>query len=317
VSEQPPAIVIGSSGQVSRALFAALRGRELFSSSSSGAEATHRLDLGDPGSIREAFRLFRERLGPGKAEVFLAGAMTHVDKCEQEKVRCRQVNALGPAVVAEECRAAGYGLTYFSTEYVFGQSEYEGGKAGPFSEEDAPHPSSWYGECKLEAERSVQEFCREAALIVRTTMVFSWDPQGMNFLMQYLRQLDEKTRVPSFRIPIDQISTPTYAPWLAASAVSLRSRKIGGVFNLVGKDLLSRKELVERVAEAFGFGAGEAEKAFRFVKTAEMGQAARRPLTAGLRVDKAEAHGLKPLTLEEAFQDVKKLRNEEVGKLSR
>jgi dTDP-4-dehydrorhamnose reductase len=271
------------------------------------------LDLGQADSIREAFQAIRGRLGGSHAEVFLAGAMTHVDRCEQEKERCRLVNEVGPGVVAEECARAGYGLTYFSTEYVFGQSEYEGGAVGPFSETDSPNPTSWYGECKLRAEEVVSKvFGRDGALIARTTMVFSWDPKGMNFLMQYLRQLDTKTRVPSFRIPVDQISTPAYAPWLADAVVRLREKGVGGVFNLVGSDLLSRQEIVEKVAEDFGYGKEEAHRAFRFVKTAELGQAARRPLTAGLTMEKAKAHGIPAWSLDQAFSDVKRLRDEEV-----
>jgi hypothetical protein len=80
----------------------------------------------------------------------------------------------------------------------------------------------------------------------------------------------------------------------------------------VGSDLLSRQEIVEKVAEDFGFGKEEAHRAFRFVKTAELGQAARRPLTAGLTMEKAKAHGIEAWSLDQAFADVKKLRDQEV-----
>jgi dTDP-4-dehydrorhamnose reductase len=305
-------VVVGQSGQVSRALSRKLEGREVLFTSSSGGNGSVPLDLGREDSIREAFGSIGQRLGKGPVEVFLAGAMTHVDRCEQEKDRCRQVNEVGPGLVAQECARLGYGLTYFSTEYVYGQAEYEGGPVGPFSEADAPSPSSWYGECKLRAEEAVAKvFGRDGALIARTTMVFSWDPKGMNFLMQYLRQLNPETRVPSFRIPVDQISTPAYAPWLAEAVIRLRERGVGGIFNLVGSDLLSRREIVERVAEDFGFGKEEAHRAFRFVKTAELGQAARRPLTAGLTMAKAKAHGIEAWSLDQAFADIKKLRDQE------
>lgn len=306
-------VVIGQSGQVSRALARKLEGREAIFTSSSGGSGAEALDLGRAESIRDAFSRIGARMGKGPVEVFLAGAMTHVDRCEQEKDRCRQVNEIGPGIVAEECARLGYGLTYFSTEYVYGQAEYEGGPVGPFTETDPPSPSSWYGECKLRAEEAVAKvFGREGALIARTTMVFSWDPKGMNFLMQYLRQLDPETRVPSFRIPVDQISTPAYAPWLADAVIRLRERGQGGIFNLVGSDLLSRREIVEKVAEEFGFGKEEVHRAFRFVKTAELGQAARRPLTAGLTMEKAKAHGIEAWSLDQAFTDIKKLRDEEV-----
>ena len=81
------------------------------------------------------FQNIESQLQGKRAEVFLTGALTHVDRCENERDLCWRMNAEGPGVVAEECARLGYKLTHFSTEYVFGQAEYEGGAVGPFSEE--------------------------------------------------------------------------------------------------------------------------------------------------------------------------------------
>lgn len=303
------ALVIGSGGQVARAVIASLRARgaEVVTTSSSGKPGSLALDLGDAAGIRNFFAEFERSRERGGWEVILPGAMTHVDKCEAERDLCRRVNAEGPVVVAEECKRLGYGLTYFSTEYVFGGDEYEGGRVGPFSEEDPPHPTCWYGGSKLEAERGVLRVL-PSALAIRTTMIFSWDPAGMNFLMQYLRHLDGvragKTDV--FKIPQDQISTPTYAPALGEAAVELRERGVSGIVNVVGEDLLSRRELVERVIDFFGYDREKSLRGFTFLNTKDLGQAAKRPLTAGLKADKARALGLRIWTLDEAFRDVKR-----------
>lgn len=299
------AILVGDSGQVAGALKECLRNRgaSVVSTSSRGTPGSRALDLGNPASIRAFFRDAGEA-----AEVFLAGAFTHVDLCEEERDLCRRINAEGPALVAEECRARGHKLTFFSTEYVFGNAEYEGGAVGPFSETDPPAPTSYYGECKLAAEREITRILGQEALIVRTTMVFSWNPAGNNFLMQYFKQLREvaEGKTPSvFRIPEDQISTPTYAPALAEDTCFLREKGANGVFNLVGSDMLSRRELVERVIAEFGFDRAKSLEGFRFLKTAELGQKARRPLTAGLTMHKAESIGVRPLSLAEAFARVR------------
>jgi hypothetical protein len=63
------------------------------------------------------------------------------------------------------------------------------------------------------------------------------------------------------------------------------------------------------VGAAFGFPPAKVQEAFHFVKTAALGQAARRPLTAGLRSGKALAEGLRLDSLEEAFAKIRKLRN--------
>lgn len=308
------ALVIGSGGQVARALISELQKRkvEVLLTSSSGKAGAFHLDLSKPESIRTAVQEAWKKFGKGEVEVFLPGAMTHVDNCEKEKEHCRAVNEVGPRVVAEESKALDWGLTYFSTEYVFGGDEYQGGRVGPFREEDAPHPTSWYGECKLRAEEAIQRvYGKEGALLVRTTMVFSWDPTGMNFLMQYLRHMDQVSSGESsniFRIPEDQISTPTYAPALAEATCDLRDKNVGGVINLVGADLLSRRELVERVIHAFGYDREKCLRGFTFLKTKDLGQSAKRPLTAGLTTEKARKLGARILTLEQAFENVKKLR---------
>jgi|GEM_PF-2992390 len=309
-----PAVVIGSSGQVARALLSSLnkRGVSVLHTSSSVSPGSYPLDLARPETIAALFRETDTRLGKRPLEVFLAGAMTHVDKCEEEQERCRQMNELSPALVAEECARRGHKLTFFSTEYVFGDAEYHGGAIGPFSESDPPAPTSFYGECKLGAETAIGRILGEEALIIRTTMVYSWDLRGNNFLMQYYKQLEQLQqghRPPVFRIPEDQISTPAYAPALAEGTCVLREKGVGGIVNLVGPDLLSRRELVMRVIDAFGFDKERSLEGFRFLKTAELGQKARRPLSAGLTMQKAESLGVKAFSLERAFKEALLLRS--------
>lgn len=299
------ALVIGASGQVARALKPALEraGKTALFTSSSG-KSKYPLDLGDPASVRGLFAaLPPEMRGPG-TELFLPGALTHVDKCETERDFCRRVNLEGPVLAAELGKKAGMGISFFSTEYVFGGAEYEGGAIGPFSETDPVAPTSWYGQCKLDAEKAILAL-DPAALVVRTTMVFSWDPTGLNFFMQFFNRLKLGSKGPLFRVPVDQISTPTYAPWLADSVVALRERSVGGIVNLVGSDLLSRKELLERLAKKFHF---KDLGGFEFPLTKELGQKAKRPLTAGLRADKARSLGLNILSLDEAFSLIEKER---------
>ena len=74
-------VVVGQSGQVSRALAQKLEGREVIFTSSSGGNGALALDLGRADSIRDAFNEIGRRLGKGPVEVLLAGAMTHVDRC--------------------------------------------------------------------------------------------------------------------------------------------------------------------------------------------------------------------------------------------
>lgn len=300
-------IIIGASGQVARSLLERLHqlnDREILVTSSSQKGAV--LDLSNPESIRS----FLGSLPKTEAatEVFLVGAMTHVDRCETEKDRCQQINFEGPRLVAQLCAERGFQLVFFSSEYVFGESEYQGGAVGPFSEADSPAPTSFYGKSKLDAEEAIQSIL-PTSLILRTTMVFSWDPKGMNFFMQvwrYLRDLQSGGQPPMFRIPEDQISSPTYAPALAAAAIFLQRKGASGIVNIVGSDCLSRRDFVSRIIDAFAFSPEMKEEKFQYLKTKELGQVAKRPLTAGLKTDKARALGATIFSLEQAFADIKR-----------
>jgi dTDP-4-dehydrorhamnose reductase len=303
------AVVIGSGGQVARCIIQALgeRGIQPVMTSSSGKPGSIALDLGKSDSILSFFRELEMKFPQGGVEVFLPGALTHVDRCETERDLCARINRDGPILVAEECARRKYGLTFFSTEYVFGNAEYEGGAVGPFSEADSPAPTSWYGQCKLEAEQGILRALSNA-LIVRTTMVFCWDKNGMNFLMQYIRHLEalreEKENI--FKIPVDQISTPTYARSLGEGCCILREKGVGGIINIVGSDSVSRKELVQMVIKEFGFDWEKSQRGFQFLTTKELGQIAKRPLTAGLTCDKAYQLGVPIFSLQDAFADAKK-----------
>jgi dTDP-4-dehydrorhamnose reductase len=226
------------------------------------------LDLAVPSTIAPVFEKSRPDL------VLLCSAMTNVDGCEKDQNRAVKVNAEGPALVAEECRKAGTKLVYFSTEYVFD------GVSGPYSEEDAPNPLSVYGRTKLEGEKAA--LALPGALSVRTTVVYSYDAASRNFIMQLIaaRKAGAKMRVPS-----DQYSNPTYAPELAAAVLDLAEKGASGVFNVVGPDWLNRYEFALKACEDFGFAPDFLEPRL----TAELGQAAARPLKAGLKTDKLAA----------------------------
>lgn len=271
------ALIIGASGQVGGALAAlCVRRRiEVYGTSRKGQGFLY-LDLADPASIAAVF----EKAGPEL--VLLCSAMTHVDNCERDPVLAARINAAGPALVAGECRKAGSKLVYFSTEYVFD------GARGPYGEDDPVNPISVYGRTKLEGERAVLEL--KGALAVRTTVVYSHNPASRNFIMQLISNHRSGARM---RVPSDQFSNPTYAPELAAAVLDLAEKGASGIYNVVGPDWLSRYDFALKACAAFGFPPAFLEPR----STSSLGQAAARPLRAGLKTEKLAAelgHGLPP-----------------------
>jgi len=100
-----------------------------------------------------------------------AAAYTNVDGCESDRFTAFQVNTLGAENVALACAEEGVYLVHVSTDYVF-----DGKKKAPYEITDDPHPLSFYGETKLQAEQRVGWLLTGSllldAVIIRTSWVF-------------------------------------------------------------------------------------------------------------------------------------------------
>jgi dTDP-4-dehydrorhamnose reductase len=282
------ALVVGASGQVGRSAARALADAGW---AVTGTYASHpapglvALDLRDDAAVRALVRDVRPDL------CLLSSALTHVDRCEDEPALAEALNARAPGVAAEACREVGARVLYLSTEYVFD------GAAGPYGEDEPPCPPCVYGATKLEGERRVLAAAPDA-LALRTTVVFSFDPAGKNFVMQLRERLGAGQRM---RVPLDQLSSPTYAPDLAAAIVALAPRReVAGVLNVVGPDVVDRLAFAVAAARALGLDEGLLDP----VTTASLGQRARRPLRAGLRIDRLRGLGIPMRGVHDALADL-------------
>ena len=195
-------LIIGRHGQVSRELQSRLGAvGELI------VLGREELDLAQPEQIRRQVR----SVGPDL--IINAAAHTAVDLAESEPDLAFAINATAPGVLAEEALTLGVPLIHYSTDYVF-----DGGKVGPYTEEDTPHPLGVYGKSKWAGERAIAEVSGKH-LILRTSWVYS--THGRNFLLTMQRLLQEK---PELRIVADQIGAPTWAGTIANSTLALIER---------------------------------------------------------------------------------------------
>lgn len=264
-------LVIGSGGQVGRAVSAASAalGHQVLGADMERVGARFALDLADPGSVRRVMEETKPEL------TVLCSAMTRVDGCEKDPELAWKLNAEAPGALASLCADAGSKLVYLSTEYIFD------GKNGPYCEDDLPNPISVYGKTKLEGEKRVLARLKDA-LSIRTTVVYSFDRAGTNFIMQLIERHGLGAEM---KVPADQYSNPTYAPELADFILELALAGKSGVYNVVGADRLNRYEFAQKACEVFGFKTDFLKP----VTTAELMQPAPRPLNAGLKTDKLRA----------------------------
>jgi dTDP-4-dehydrorhamnose reductase len=264
-----PVLIIGASGQVGRACREELeaQGRRVVGTyATNPAHGLIPLDLRRPEEMRSLVRHVSPDL------CVISSALTHVDRCESEPALATSINADAVEVLASECRDVGARVVHLSTEYVFD------GESGPYDEESLPRPINAYGRSKLEGERRTLG-ADSSSLVVRTTVVYSWNPNGSNFVMQVLRNLKAGKRM---RVPTDQRSSPTWAPDLARAIVQLYRAGASGVWNVAGPEVLPRYGFALQVAAAFGLDKDLLEP----VPTHALGQAAKRPLNAGLRTER-------------------------------
>src|SRR5467141_1975616 len=158
------------------------------------------LDLLDPDSIRRVVRNIRPQL------IVNAAAYTAVDAAEGDEANAYAVNAIAPAVLAEEAKKLGAAVVHYSTDYVF-----DGAKAEPYEEMDPANPISVYGKTKLAGEQAIRS-TGVPHLIFRTAWVYA--TRGRNFLLTILHLATEREEI---RIVSDQVGAPVCASDLAAA----------------------------------------------------------------------------------------------------
>ena len=258
---------IGRNGQVARALAAAAEGQSgLTLEQAASSEA----DLRD----HESLSRFLDRSAP---DVLInAGAYNFVDRAETEGETAFAINEAGPRFLAALCAQRGIPFVHMSTDCVF-----DGTKADPYVEEDAPNPLSIYGRSKLAGERAVAE-ANPDALTVRVCWVFSG--YADNFVAKVISLARDR---PVLRIVDDQIGPPTYAPDIAnallriAGAMRGAPGSLAGLLHLAAPDEMDRAAMARAImAESLRQGGPAAE--ITGISSADYAAAARRPLNSRL-----------------------------------
>jgi dTDP-4-dehydrorhamnose reductase len=270
-SEHPRSLVVGASGQVGKQIIRAA-GMDHCIPTVRNPPFPEWLTLDLALIDREVAMKLLEPLDLNA--IYCVGGMTNVELCEAEKDLVIRANCSGPKALAEVANERHIPFVYFSTEYIFD------GVNGPYYEESAANPLSYYGLSKWRGEQAVLNVCPHA-LIVRTTVVYGSDDAEKNFLYSLKRALTAGAR---FQVPEDQISTPTYNRDLANATLSLVKSRATGVFHVCGPEVLNRLQFARQVAQFWGFDTD----LISGVPTSSLNQRAPRPLKAGLLIKKLQ-----------------------------
>ena len=254
-------LILGASGQVGRALAAALP----------DATALPRaaFDIAEPGPL------------DGWDVVVNAGAWTDVDGAETHRAAAWRANATGPAALAAAARRHGFVLVHFSSEYVF-----DGAAPHPYRENDPVAPLSLYGAAKAAGDLAVQGV--ERRYLLRPTWVVG---EGRNFVATMLG-LAGRGISPS--VVDDQIGRPTFAVDLANAVTHLVTTNAPfGDYNVTGGgEPASWADVARAVYRLAGRGDLTVTGTTTAAYFADKPAAARRPLNSMLDTAKAAAAGV-------------------------
>jgi len=220
--------------------------------------------------------------------------LSNVDYCETHPEDAWSINVDGTKNVAEIARTLSCKYVFISSDYV-----YDGDKTTSYSEKDKPHPVNYYGKTKLIAEKIIEALDMDF-IIARTAVMFGPHKGDINrkmpfptWLVQELKQNKEVTVV------VDQYNNPTHTDSLVEFLFALLNKDRGGVFNVTGRDNLSRYDFAVKIADVFGLN----KNLIKPITTPELNQPARRPKKLALDISKVErATNITGLSIDDALK---------------
>ncbi|MDI6677817.1 dTDP-4-dehydrorhamnose reductase [Bacillus wiedmannii] len=214
-------------------------------------------------------------------------AYTAVDKSEDDKDLCWNVNVDGTKYLATAAKKLNAKFVYISTDYVFdGEGTHE------FVEIDTPNPVGYYGLTKYEGEKVVRSLM-DNNFIVRISWVFGIN--GNNFIKTMLRLGETRDEL---NVVGDQIGSPTYTYDLARLLVDMVVTEKYGTYHATNEGFCSWAEFAQEIFET----AGEDVKV-NSITTEEYPTRAVRPKNSRMSKQKLIDNGFKPLpTWQEAVK---------------
>lgn len=195
------------------------------------------LDVTKPDQVQRVLK-------KGFPDIILnCAAYNRVDSCEVERETAHQVNGLGPKYLATGAASIGSRMIHISTNYVF-----DGEKALPqgYTEEEDPHPISYYGVTKLEGENAVRE-ASDGNLIIRTAWLYG--AQGSDFLKTIIKKAREGKAI---RVIQDEFGSFTWTYRLAEQIKALITRGARGLYHATAEGFCSRYEMTKFLFEKLG-----------------------------------------------------------------
>lgn len=206
-------------------------------------------------------------------------AYTAVDKAEDDKETCWDVNVNGTNYLAKAAKKCHARFMYISTDYVF-----DGKGDTPFVETDTPNPVGYYGLTKYEGEKIVQDLFDEY-FIVRISWVFGIN--GNNFIKTMLRLSETRNEL---NVVGDQYGSPTYTFDLARLLLDLLQGDKYGIYHASNEGFCTWAEFTNEI-----FKLANKDVKVNAISTEEYPTRAVRPKNSRMSKQKLITNGIQPL----------------------
>lgn len=211
--------------------------------------------------------------------IFHCAAWTAVDKAEDEKEACYNVNVNGTKYISEAAKEIDAKLIYISTDYVF-----DGTKEGLYEIDDEVNPKSVYGETKYEGEQLVRQNNLKH-FIVRISWVFGIN--GNNFIKTMLKLAETRNEL---TVVADQFGSPTYTVDLAKLLVEMSETEKYGTYHANNEGYCNWAEFAEYI-----FKINNKEVNVKHITSEEYPQKAYRPRNSKLSKQSLDDNGFNRL----------------------
>lgn len=169
--------------------------------------------------------------------IFHCAAYTAVDKAEEDKENCYNINVNGTKNIVSVAEKINAKVVYISTDYVF-----DGTKEGIYEIDDKTNPINYYGYTKLMGEEVVKKL--KDYLIVRISWVFGIN--GKNFIKTMLSLADTKDEI---SVVSDQIGSPTYTEDLSKLLLDMIKENKQGLYFATNEEYCSWYEFAKYIFE--------------------------------------------------------------------
>lgn len=210
--------------------------------------------------------------------IFHCAAYTAVDKAEEDKESCYNINVTGTKNIVEASKKIDAKVVYISTDYVF-----DGTKEDPYNTNDKTNPINYYGYTKLEGEKLVEQL--KDYLIVRISWVFGIN--GKNFVKTMLNLAESRDEL---SVVTDQIGSPTYTEDLSKLLVDMVYKHKRGLFFATNEEFCSWYEFAKYIFEI-----NNKKVKVNEILTKDYKTLAKRPLNSRLSKNKLDEENLERL----------------------